>query len=161
MADEKDNNSNPNNVPVKSMADMFKPIKYGLAAKREKAKEEFKNLNPDDCETRIGILFDDSGSMSGQPLKDAKTGVQGFTNNCNPKDIALSIFPLNKDAQGLTCNYDLLNLYVSSIPSTGGTPLYTVTTKLLETRVTRAILFSDGDPTDHGHEEVIALALKC
>ena len=161
--------------PAVSVANLFKPKKYGIGAAREKAAEEMKNLDPTKCETKIGIVFDDSGSMSGDPIRDAKLGIQGFTANCNPKDVALSIFPLNKGAQPLTCNYDLLNMYVNSIPSSGGTPLYTVTMRLLETDITRGVLFSDGDPTDKygqydnedeyssgsrdNHEELIARAV--
>jgi|SRR5580765_390382 len=154
-----------------AVADMFKPKKYGIAAKREAAQKKIAELNPLDMANKLAIVFDDSGSMNGQKIRDAHDGVRGFTNQCIPTETSLAVYPLNDDYKPLTCNYDLLNLAVSSIRATGGTPLYAKTQQALKHSdgYDRLVLFSDGDPTDKNvgygdeytkdnHEETIKLA---
>jgi Mg-chelatase subunit ChlD len=97
---------------------------------------------------KLAIVFDDSGSMSGQPIKDAHSGVRGFTNQCIPTETSIAVYPLNDDPKPLTCNYDLLNMAVSGIRATGGTPLYAKTQVALNSSDSydRLVIFSDGDP---------------
>jgi Mg-chelatase subunit ChlD len=145
VADDKITTNTP------SVSDLFKPKKYGIAAQREKAQKEIETLDPLTRANKLGIVFDDSGSMSGQPIKDAHSAIRNFSASCNPHDTSLAIYPLNAESKDLTCNYDLLNIYVSTINATGGTPLYKTTEEALENKHTRLIIFSDGDPTDGNH----------
>jgi uncharacterized LabA/DUF88 family protein len=65
------------------------------------------------------------------------------------KETSIAVYPLNVEAKPLTCDYDLLNMYVLGIKATGGTPLYGALRDLIEKEdITRAIAFSDGQPTD-------------
>jgi hypothetical protein len=137
--------------------DMFKPKKWGVGAAREQAQKILSELDPKTMPTKLAIIFDDSGSMAsatesnGKPkIDDAKAGIRNFSTQCNPRDTAIAVYPLNVDPKPLTCNFDLLNLLVASIGATGGTPLYTKTIQMLksEDNYTRGILFSDGEPTD-------------
>jgi hypothetical protein len=151
MTEENNKLEKPSNI-----VEMFKPKKWGIAAAKEQAKKAIADLDPSTMEHRLGIVFDDSGSMGSQvddksKIDHAHAGIRNFTAQCNPKDTSLAIYPLNKTPQALTCNYDVLNLYVGTIRESGGTPLYTITTKMLnEADLTRGVLFSDGSPTD-GH----------
>jgi hypothetical protein len=137
-----------------SIKDMFTPRKWGIAAKREQAQKAIADLNPLESKHRIGIVFDDSGSMGSKvddksKIEHAHSAIRNFAASCNPHDTSVAIYPLNKESQILSCNFDLVNLYVSTIGAAGGTPLYTVTTKMLnEVDITRGVLFSDGEPTD-------------
>jgi len=141
-------------VKPSPVADMFKAKKWGIGAQKERAKEALKDLDPLTCEHRIGIIFDDSGSMNERveektKIDHAHTGIRNFTSQCNPRDTSLAIYPLNKEPQVLSCNYDLVNLYCSTIRPTGSTPLYGRTIKMLsDLELTRGVLFSDGEPTD-------------
>lgn len=137
------------------MPEMPKPTKFGMAAKREAAQKKLAEINPTECPNRLGIIFDESGSMSGQPLDDAKNAVKNFTASCNQFDTSIAIYPLGaKDKieliKHLTVDYDLLNLYVSSLSLNDiGTPLYQVMMIAMDAPLTRLVIFSDGDPTDN------------
>jgi hypothetical protein len=139
------------------LASLFQPKKWGIAAQKEQAKKMLDELDPKTMPNKLAIVFDDSGSMGSMnekgdksKIEDAKNGIRNFSAQCSPRDTALAVYPLNAEAKALTCNFDLLNLLVASIPSSGGTPLYGITTTMLksEDNYTRGILFSDGDPTD-------------
>lgn len=139
------------------LAQMFQPKKWGIGAQKEAAKKLLDELDPKTMPTKLAILFDDSGSMGGRnekgdktKIEDAKAGIRNFSAQCNPRDTALAVYPLNAEMKPLTCNFDLLNLLVSGIPHSGGTPLYGKTIELLNdpAAFTRGILFSDGEPTD-------------
>lgn len=148
----------PNELEKKSeLATLFTPKKWGVAAQREQAKKLLDELNPAEMPTKLAIVFDDSRSMATHnekgdktKIEDAKAGIRNFSTQCNPRDTALAVYPLNVDAKPLTCNFDLLNLMVASIGATGGTPLYGKTSEMLNSadNYTRGILFSDGEPTD-------------
>lgn len=156
---------------AKNVNSLFAPKKYGISAQRAAAQEKIKSIDPEKCESRIAIIMDDSGSMSGQPMRDAHDGIQAFTQSCNPMNTSLSIYPLNAPSQKLTINYDILNAYVRGVWATGGTPLYEITQEALTTNLTRAILFSDGCPNNafpdeseskfsRGHDKTITDAIE-
>lgn len=139
------------------LAQMFKPKKWGVGAQRAQAQKILEELDPKTMPTKLAIVFDDSGSMGEmnekgdkKKIEDAKSGIRNFSAQCNPRDTALAVYPLNVEFKPLTCNFDLLNLLVASINATGGTPLYGKTTEMLQSPdcYTRGILFSDGEPTD-------------
>ena len=109
--------------------------------------------------------------MGGQAIKDAHTAIQAFSNSCTPQETSIAIYPLNADSKDRTCNYDILNAYVRGINATGGTPLYGKTIDALQNKLTRIVIFSDGDPTDRNegygeeyqhdrHEQTIECALS-
>lgn len=124
-------------------------LKKGIAANRAQAEEIINTINPLKVPNRIGMVFDDSGSMGGQAIQDAHSAVKNFTASCNFNDTSIAIYPLNLEPKPLTVDYDILNMFVMGIKATGSTALYT---KLLDMftkeSITRAVVFSDGDPTD-------------
>jgi Mg-chelatase subunit ChlD len=134
------------NIVVKPKPPSFKK---GIAANREKAEQTLKELDPTKVTNRLGLVFDDSGSMSGEAIDNAHKAVKNFTDACNFTDTSIALYPLNKDNKPLTVDYDVLNLYVMGIPADGGTPLYTILLKMIQNEsITRAVVFSDGGPTD-------------
>lgn len=123
--------------------------KKGIALSRERAEETISSIDPTKVFNRLGMVFDDSSSMSGKAIEDARIAVKNFTASCDFGNTSISIYPLNKDKKPLTVDYDLLNIFVMGIPASGGTPLYTKLLELIENEnLTRAVVFSDGSPTD-------------
>lgn len=124
-------------------------LKKGILANKANFDHAMKEVDPLKVTNRIGLVLDDSGSMGHDGMKNAHEAVKGFTANCSMLDTSIAVYPLNKDSKPLTCNYDLVNLYVSSIFATGGTPIYgKLDTLITNEPITRAVLFSDGGPTD-------------
>lgn len=101
-----------------------------------------------DAKDRIAIIFDDSGSMRGQQLQDAKDGVIEFMRNCIPKQTACAIYPLNQETIRATTDLPLLSVAVTSLGDTGSTPLFETLKRALTStdKFTRYIVFSDGEP---------------
>lgn len=127
----------------------FGPKKFGLAAEREKAAKVLASVDPLTVKNRLAIEFDDSGSMQGEPLQNAKLAVRNFTASCDARETSIAVYPMNQEKKELTNDYNLINLYVTSLQaSTGGTPLFTKMIELLDAPISRGILFSDGEPTD-------------
>ncbi len=124
-------------------------FKKGIAANRHNAEQTLRELDPKSVPNRLGLVFDDSGSMSGEAIEHAHSAVKNFTQSCNFHDTSIALYPLNIDNKPLTCDFDMLNIFVMGINATGGTSLYTVLLKMiLDEDITRAIVFSDGSPTD-------------
>jgi Mg-chelatase subunit ChlD len=96
---------------------------------------------------RIGIVFDDSGSMGGNPIEQAHKAIDAFVKNCNAYDTALALYPLNAGPKKLTTSMADIALYGISIRATGGTPLFEKLGELIDNEnLTRAVAFSDGQP---------------
>lgn len=134
-----------------SIASLIK--KPGIQGAKARATEAVGSLDPNTRQNRFAIGFDDSGSMAGDSIKDAKQAVQGFLANCSPMDTSVAVYPFCAAKQPLTCIFDIINAYLGGIGATGGTPLYTTMIKMMkEYSLTRGILFSDGGPTDTGYK---------
>lgn len=141
MADEKDTNNKL--APRVNLG----PRKFGIAALRDKRQELLKDLNPQTSQNRIGILFDDSGSMDGQPITDAKQGISNFFSCCNPQETSICIYPLNSSPIALSIDYTLSNVLMNGISARNGTPLYRKLVQMLQDNsLTRCVVFSDGIP---------------
>jgi uncharacterized protein YegL len=101
---------------------------------------------------RIGIIFDDSGSMCGERITAAHQACEIFLKHCNSTDTAVFVVPMNEALISATNDHFSLNLLISKIMDTGGTPLYGSMRKALDYErpnfITRAVLFSDGSPSD-------------
>lgn len=158
----------------------FAALKAAAQASKEEKKDQTPSNStelarkaalpkPEDCSERIRIVFDDSGSMAGEKIENAKAGVVEFLRNCIPGQTAVAIHLLNGSAyyegswsepdvklpaviDKATLSSDLV-LVASACASeglqaTGGTPLEQ---KLLEAlkdqpRASRIVAFSDGQP---------------
>lgn len=133
---------------ARSAADMLKPkIGMGLSAKRKAIANKLAEVNPEECLHRLGIVFDDSGSMSGQAINDAHSAVTNFLTTCSALETSVAIYPMNAEAKPLTNDYQLITMYINGVYATGGTPLYRTLRRMLkEQKLTRAIVFSDGCP---------------
>lgn len=145
-----------NELEVKKPPFKFTPKPTGLAARKALAQEQSKasgipvEKQPHEMEHRIGIVFDDSGSMAGQPIKDAHEGIEEFLRSCEKDKTAVAIYPLNAAKLDLSSNLPAVAIMVKSIKDSGGTPLVGKTKQMLyEQPLTRAIVFSDGSPTDY------------
>src|SRR5271154_5286228 len=138
--------------------------KTAAIAKTTKASS-VEYIEPDKATDKIRIIFDDSGSMAGDKIKDAREGVIEFLKNCAINQTAVAVHPLeyqNTDLTKLTTNLPALSVLVQSIPDTGGTPLFQTLQKAqqAEPKATRFVVFSDGAPNwgdaDHYKDATIA-----
>lgn len=124
-------------------------LKKGILANKANFDTQMKDVDPKTVPNRLGLVIDDSGSMGSEGMNNVHIAVKGFTSSCNMLDTSIAVYPLNKEHKHLICDYDLVNLFVSSIGATGGTPIYGILDKLIQGEpITRAVLFSDGSPTD-------------
>lgn len=133
----------------------------GLAARKAKEQElakanaaARKEIRVEDCKDRIGIVFDDSGSMRGETIKNAILGTEEFLRSCTPNQTAVAVYPMNAPGINLTTNLPAAALFVKRIRDSGGTPLLQTLKKMREANpsLTRAIVFSDGVPDDRQFE---------
>lgn len=136
----------------------------GLAAKKAAAEAAAKELEKTgeqevkvrgvgDMEHRIGIVFDDSGSMGsgvGSKFENAKKGVEEFLRSCGKDNTAVAIYPMFGGEIKLTINLPAVALFTAGIPLGGGTPLLETLKKMKDENpsLTRAIVFSDGQPNN-------------
>lgn len=157
------------------------PKPVGLAARKMAAQKEgllvidptleFKKLNPLDMPDRIGIVFDDSGSMGGYTnyvspentvnlkIVDAHAGVEEFLRSCSPGKTAVTIYPMNMPPMKISCDLITMAMQIKTIEAIGGTPLIATLHKMLkENNLTRSIVFSDGYPNDARMDYVVGLA---
>jgi hypothetical protein len=122
----------------------------GLAARKAaQAVSEPVEKSPAELEHRIGIVFDDSGSMeSHNKIQDAHAGVEEFLRSCGADNTAVAIYPMCSASKSLTSNLPALAIITKSIQATGGsTPLLETLRKMkAENNLTRMIVFSDGIP---------------
>lgn len=136
---------------------LSKPLKFstkktGLAAQREAAGLDKTDVIADYTKytNRIGIVFDDSGSMQGQPISDAKVGVDEFVRVCNPRDTAVALYHFGKEQYPLTHDMALVSITAQGFDSDFSTPLFTKLGEMIDKEnLSRAIVFSDGAPDNH------------
>ena len=82
-------------------------------------KEAPKFNDPAQATERIRIIFDDSGSMGIEKLKDARDGCVEFLRNCKINETAVAVHVMNPDYQtdvidlkGLTTNLPALSILI-------------------------------------------------
>lgn len=121
---------------------------------------------------KLRIIFDDSGSMNGQKIKDAIDGCIEFMRNCPVNETACAIHVMNPNYQPgstdltlLTTNLPALSILIQKIKDTGSTPLgETLKQAQASTpKATRYVVFSDGAPNGSYQElkeEIINKAIK-
>lgn len=136
----------------------------GLAARKAAAalsKEELIEIPATEMKHRIGIVFDDSGSMSPEQIKDAHDGIEEFLRSCTKDETSVAIYPMNKSGLPLCKNLPAVAIFAKGIYSSGGTPLIKKTKEMFaHNNLTRAIVFSDGLPdTENGLEELISYGI--
>jgi len=133
-------------------------ILTGLAARKAKvaalAPVGAVNRSPSEAEHRIGIIFDDSGSMRTAQIADAHAGCEDFLRSCEKDKTSVAIYPLNATKMMLCSNLPALAILVKEVRATGGTPLVQKLNEMLrENNLTRAIVFSDGSPQSYSPDE--------
>jgi len=139
-------------------------------SKEGQTKLEVKFKSPEEAKERIRIIFDDSGSMSGQKIKDARDGCIEFMRNCVVNETACAIHLMNPqyqsglvDISNLTTNLPALSILIQKIEAPGGTPLFETTRKAQASKpsATRYVVFSDGCPdNEDDKEQVISKAIE-
>ena len=92
-------------------------IQAKLAA-AEKAKAEQPSRDPLKCVNRIGLIFDDSASMAGKPVEDARAACEEFLKSCGA-DTAVALYPLNQPPWKLVCEMHLLAFQLLTLQATG------------------------------------------
>src|ERR1700743_839241 len=143
-----------------------KPL-VGLAARKAalannpEAKEigeaHIPELPPGKMPDRIGVVFDDSGSMAGNAITDAHSGVEEFLRSFKPTTTAVAVYPMNDAALKLCTTLPALAQLVRNIRATGGTPAVETLRKMLNSEdLTRAIMFSDGSFSMHAWETKVS-----
>lgn len=135
---------------TKTAAEMLKPkMGMGISAKRRAINERLAEVKPEECLNRLGIVFDDSGSMCGKAINDAHAAVSNFLTSCSALETSVAVYPMNAECKTLTNNYTMITMYINGVDATGGTPLYRTLIKMLkEEKLTRGIVFSDGCPNN-------------
>src|ERR1700685_4675067 len=94
---------------------IFKPQQTGLAARKAAAAQANQLANievpkqPSDMPHRIGIVFDDSGSMN-RALQTAKDGCEEFLRSCTKDQTAVCVYPLGQQSLALSCNLPAIAL---------------------------------------------------
>lgn len=154
---------------------VFRPKLVGLAARKAavaaQAKTEGKVFEhdgpPEKAVNRIGIVFDDSGSMSGNKISDAHAGTEEFIRCCDPRNTAVSVYPMNMDthaAIALTTKLYSIAQSIKQFGAVGSTPLFETTEKMLKAeQINRGIIFSDGSPNgddEYDKDKVIGIAVE-
>ena len=154
-----------------------KPLKVGafsggLAARKKAAAEQMAiekpidprtivTLKPEEMPERIGIVMDDSGSMSGQQMKDAHDGIEEFLRCCKPTTTSVAIYPMNAEPIRLNTTLPQTAILVKKIQATDSTPLLETLVSLKKNEsITRAIVFSDGSPDNQIDFEKICSQFK-
>lgn len=132
------------------------------ASEIDKAAASFTFVEPSQALERVEIVFDNSGSMKGQAIKDAKEGVTEFMKACTPNETAIRITPLNSanyenansNVIKFTCNLPTIAAKLAEFDAGGGTPLYQKIKSALtnehrgDLTPSRIIAFSDGQAGD-------------
>jgi len=123
---------------------------------------EYGYIVPAVAKDRIRIVFDNSGSMSGQKLQDAQIGCEEFLRACTLNHTAVGVHPMTGTGLELTADLPSLAAAVHGIKIAGNTPMFRTLTQAqhAEPKATRIIVFSDGAPTDSGKEESINTAIQ-
>ena len=142
----------PPRNPVDAKKAAFSALKDASA--RASGKEPaaiVKYIPSAECPDRIGIEFDDSGSMSWQ-IENAKQGLVEFLRNCIPNQTAVAVHFMNTQPH-ISLQSDLVRLGMEIQEkhlSSGGTPFFNTMKKMLEAvpKYTRLVVFTDGSPTD-------------
>jgi Mg-chelatase subunit ChlD len=168
----------------------FTPKKTGIAAlleaeeakKREaaalittekpKTKAELERIasgfvEPELAKERIAIIFDDSGSMSGQKIKDAHAGVTEFLKYCQRNSVAVAVHPMCREAIELDTNLPKIAALTQLIDANGGsTPMFKTWREAQAASnpaYTRMIIFSDGQPdaeSENQEEKTIVKSIE-
>lgn len=138
--------------------------KTGLTARREAAALATNapvEVSPAQMKHRIGIVFDDSGSMCDQ-MTTTHEAIEEFLRSCTKDQTAVAIYPLNQAPILLTSALPAIALMVKKIYATGGTHIKRATEKMFrDNKLTRAIIFSDGHNGDGDIPESILNAGIC
>lgn len=128
----------------------------GLAARKAAAIENgaVLELSAAEMQHRIGIVFDDSGSMGAQQTLDAKEGCEEFLRACEKDKTAVAVYPMTAEPILLSKHLPAIAIMIRNINGCGGTPLVQTTLKMLaDNNLTRAIVFSDGQPNKFTQKE--------
>ena len=125
---------------------------FSMTITLSQAQTTCVNYSPIINETRFVLVVDVSGSMSGQPLKDAKAGLKAFVNRMKSADAAALItfntsvtisHPMTKKSGDLAKTIDALE-------ARGGTHIYDAVARALEMckgyeESSAIVLFTDGN----------------
>lgn len=153
---------NPDSAVDVSELSEAEQMQLRRASEIDKAAASFTFIDPIQALERVEIVFDNSGSMGGQAIKDAKEGVTEFMKACTPNETAIRITPLNSASYEnansnvikFTCNLPTIAAKLAGFDAGGGTPLYQKIKSALtnehrgDLTPSRIIAFSDGQAGD-------------
>jgi len=148
---------NPDSAVDVSELSQAEQTQLRKAAEIDKAAASFVFIRPELASERVEIIFDNSGSMAGEEIKNAKEGVTEFMKACQPNETAIRITPVDSEsvqALKFTCDLPAIAVRVSEFRAAGGTPLYSKLLNALgkgmrsDLYPSRIIAFSDGSAGD-------------
>lgn len=139
-----------------SLTKKFNPTigKVGLAAQRRDALATAASTDITKFPNKLGILFDDSGSMAYQ-LDLAKEATESFLQACNKNDTAVALYGFSPQRRyKLTNDMISVAMLAKEFQADQSTPLYTTLEAMLDKEsMTRGVIFSDGAPTDYPNKD--------
>jgi Mg-chelatase subunit ChlD len=133
-----------------------------LTRRQELKKNQPTYLAVEDVPEHIRIIFDDSSSMYGQSIEDAKAGTIEFMRYCQLNQVAVEINFLNEHSNytiPLSTNLPSVANEVKKVYSRGNTPLIQVWDKILKSdslnksKKNRIIMFTDGEANYYSPEQ--------
>jgi len=127
------------------------PIAQRLRDYQKKTVEA--DLNASTLSNRIALILDCSGSMSGEPIELLKKAVEAFAESCNFTNTSVALRPFPQgDKRPLTALRPLIIASAQMLDAGGGTPMgQAMDDTITNVPITRAVLVSDGEPTDDSH----------
>lgn len=130
----------------------------GFAAKAKQAQAEAEKPSNTNVPNRLGLMLDDSGSMTGMvdekssKLDLLKKAAQGFVTCCDWSNTRVAMYPIaDGDGQriALTDSAPLIIITALNFQAGSSTPMGRTMTAMLESEpITRGIIVSDGGSTD-------------
>jgi len=125
---------------------------FSMTITLSQAQTTCVNYSPIINETRFVLVVDVSGSMSGQPLKDAKVGLKAFVNRMKSTDAA-ALITFNTSvtiSHPMTKNTGDLAKVIDALEARGGTHIYDAVARALELckgyeESSAIVLFTDGN----------------
>lgn len=138
--------------PADAKKAAIEAAKAAAAGRKPEDGAMVRYIPPGECQDRIRIVFDDSGSMAGE-IDNAKKGVVEFLRNCIPNQTAVAVHFMNTTEWSTELRSNLPQLGVDvqeAFLSSGGTPFFNTIKRALEStpKLTRLVAFTDGAPTD-------------
>jgi uncharacterized protein YegL len=138
------------------------------SAKTDALVKPKEYIKPEQATSRLRIIFDNSGSMMGSKIHNAKLGTVEFLKNCTLNKDAVAVHLLENPYGISQVSSNIINsilmtdlaqlasdIDTDAITAWAGTPLFECILRALKAtpQATRLIVFSDGEPNNRTDEK--------